>query len=487
MSAPEASPTQYHEKLTIADEVQTIERLPIEDDEFSEDEIRKVRHKVDRRLISVCALLVMISLLDRSNLSNANIAGMSKDLELTVGTRYSIIVLSFFAPYIVAEIPCAYLVRKAGLRWSLPTITLAWGVVMLGFGFVHNWTVLIGLRIILGILEAGLFPALAYLLSLWYTRYEVHQRYAIYYMIGLGGSSLGGVLAYAFMQMKGVGGLAAWRWIFIMEALLTIVVAGIAFVLLVDYPQNAHKAWNFLTQREATMMLRRVERDRGDTEEDQEFELSRFLRPALDLRVWGYGMIWCFSTMPAYAVAYFLPQILNRELGFSTGVAQLLSTPPYIFAGLQMWFEGWLCDKIHRRFPVLLWNPVQTIVGLCLLSWTHTPGVQYFGAFLVTAGCNSNIPAVMAWQANNIRGHWTRMFCSAVLVSAGGLGGIIGALVFRSQDAPKYLPGMIACIVASGIVFTLTCSMVVYFIHANRQVTQGKRVIARLPNFKYTL
>lgn len=75
MSAPEASPTQYHEKLTIADEVQTIERLPIEDEEFSEDEIRKVRHKVDRRLISVCALLVMISLLDRSNLSNANIAG----------------------------------------------------------------------------------------------------------------------------------------------------------------------------------------------------------------------------------------------------------------------------------------------------------------------------------------------------------------------------------------------------------------------------
>lgn len=178
---------------------------------------------------------------------------------------------------------------------------------------MHNWTVLIGLRIILGILEAGLFPALAYLLSLWYTRCkisippmfrsllthwspldEVHQRYAIYYMIGLGGSSLGGVLAYAFMQMKGVGGLAAWRWIFIMEALLTIVVAGIAFVLLVDYPQNAHKAWNFLTQREATMMLRRVERDRGDTEEDQEFELSRFLRPALDLRVWGYGMIWWY-------------------------------------------------------------------------------------------------------------------------------------------------------------------------------------------------
>lgn len=151
--------------------------------------------------------------------------------------------------------------------------------------------------------------------------------------------------------------------------------------------------------------------------------------------------------MPAYAVAYFLPLILNHELGFSVGIAQVLSTPPYIFAGLQMWAEGWICDKIQRRFPVLLWNPIQTIIGLCLLTWTGVPGVQYFGTFLVTAGCNSNIPAVMAWQANNIRGHWTRLFCSAMLISTGGLGGIIGALVFRSQDAPKYVPGMIACLV----------------------------------------
>lgn len=154
-----------------------------------------------------------------------------------------------------------------------------------------------------------------------------------------------------------------------------------------------------------------------------------------------------FSTITAYAVAYFLPQILHGQLGYSVGVSQLLTTPPYVFAGILMCAEGWVCDKIKARSPALFYNAAQTVVGLCLLSWTTVPGVQYFGVFLVTAGCNANIPAVMSWQANNIRGHWTRTFCSAVLVAMGGLGGIIGALVFRSQDAPKYRPGIYAAIV----------------------------------------
>lgn len=111
-----------------------------------------------------------------------------------------------------------------------------------------------------------------------------------------------------------------------------------------------------------------------------------------------------------------------------------------------MCVEGWVCDKIHARSPALFYNAAQTITGLCLLAWTHNSGVQYFGVFLVTSGCNANIPAVMSWQANNIRGHWVRTFCSALLVAMGGLGGIIGALVFRAEDAPKYLPGIYASI-----------------------------------------
>ena len=278
------------------------------------------------------------------------------------------------------------------------------------------------------------------------------------------GSALGGVLAFAFMQMNGLGGLGAWRWIFIMEGIITAIVGAAGFLFLVDYPQNATKAWFFLNAREQEIVLRRIKDDRNDTETDKTFKWAKFLRPALDLTIWGYGFLYTcaplsptstipkltmtsFSTITAYSVAYFLPQILTHELGFSVGVSQLLTTPPYAFAGVMMVIQGWIADRYQIRSPFLLYNALQTIIGLCILGFTSIPGVQYFGVFLITSGCNSNIPAVMSWQANNITGHWTRTFCSAVLVAMGGLGGIIGALVFRSQDAPKYLPGIYASIV----------------------------------------
>ena len=111
-----------------------------------------------------------------------------------------------------------------------------------------------------------------------------------------------------------------------------------------------------------------------------------------------------------------------------------------------MYAQGWLGDKYHIRSPFLIFNSLAVIVGLSLMAWTTVPGVQYFGVFLVASGSNANVPADLAYQANNIRGQWKRAFCSASLISFGGTGGIVGALVFRSQDAPQYLPGIYASI-----------------------------------------
>ena len=134
--------------------------------------------------------------------------------------------------------------------------------------------------------------------------------------------------------------------------------------------------------------------------------------------------------------------ILNSKIGFAAGVSQILTTPPYIFAAIQMYFQASLSDKYRLRSPVILINVLESVLGLCLLAWVEIPGVQLFAVFLVTAGCNATIPCVLSWQANNIRGHWTRTFCSATLTGMGAVGGILGALTFRSQDFPNYYPGI---------------------------------------------
>ena len=86
--------------------------------------------------------------------------------------------------------------RKMGPRVFLPLITFLWGGIMIAFGFVKKWEEMAGLRIILGVLEAGFFPGCAYLMSTWYTRYELQKRYSIFYLIGSGASAFAGILAY---------------------------------------------------------------------------------------------------------------------------------------------------------------------------------------------------------------------------------------------------------------------------------------------------
>lgn len=159
--------------------------------------------------------------------------------------------------------------------------------------------------------------------------------------------------------------------------------------------------------------------------------MGKFFRAGTDIKIWGYAMIFFNTTTVSYALAYFLPIILNQKMKFSVGAAQCLVAPPYAFAGGVMYFTGWLGDKYHLRGPIILINMLLVLIGLPIMGFHPNVRVQYFGVFLVTAGANSNVPATMAYQANNIRGQWKRAFCSATLVGFGGIGGIAGSLVFR--------------------------------------------------------
>lgn len=150
-------------------------------------------------------------------------------------------------------------------------------------------------------------------------------------------------------------------------------------------------------------------------------------------------------TTIAYAFAFTLPIILRTNLGFSMAMSQCLGAPPYAFSGIIMYLAAWYSDRQKTRGPVLCFLCLVSLIGLPIMAFVKNPWVQYFGVFVTVAGTNSAIPAVMAYQANNIRGQWRRAFCSASLTGIGGIGGIAGALIFRTQDGPTYVPGFATC------------------------------------------
>ncbi|OGE47299.1 hypothetical protein PENARI_c051G11455 [Penicillium arizonense] len=373
------------------------------DEEYSFQEQRKIIHRVDRRLIIICGAAYCISLMDRTNVSVAAITGMMEDLELYIGFRYSIVLLVLFIPYISLQPLASAVIRYIGPRIFISVTVMTWGACLIGFAYSPNWQTLSGLRAVLGALEAGFFPGTVYLLSCWYSRYEVHRRYSWFYLIGCGASAFSGILAFGFSQMKPLQGLNGWQWIFVMEGVLTFIIGIFCIVFVVDFPDKAHKEWAFLNERDSLNTV-------------------------------------------TYAIAYFLPIILRDNMGFSVIASQCLTAPPYAFAGILMVVTSWIGDKYHMRAPILIFNSLVTLVGLPIMGFANTPAVRLFGVFLTTGGAQANIPACMAYQANNIRGQWTRAFASATLVGFGGIGAIAGSLIFRSQDAPAYIPGIWAAI-----------------------------------------
>lgn len=97
-----------------------------------------------------------LSLLDRTNISAAYIAGLAQDLDLAVGARYNIALLIFFIGYALFELPSNYVIRRIGARWWLSFLIVSWGFMVFAMGFIHDWRILTVLRAFLGVFEAGL-------------------------------------------------------------------------------------------------------------------------------------------------------------------------------------------------------------------------------------------------------------------------------------------------------------------------------------------
>lgn len=214
------------EKIEPADDAASSQadlELQIEtvDVEPEEKEVRKLIRKIDVRLIPALAFLYAIALIDRGNLPNARLAGMDQDLGISIGDRYSILTMMFFVPYILFEFPSNLAMRKIGPAIWLGTIGILWGVVTIGMGFTHTWGTLLICRIIFGAFEAGLFPGAIYLLGSWYQRWEIQKRFTGFYVVGSVSNGFGGLLAYGIQHMEGLAGLGAWRWIFIIEGILS--------------------------------------------------------------------------------------------------------------------------------------------------------------------------------------------------------------------------------------------------------------------------
>lgn len=177
-------------------------------------------------------------------------------------------------------------------------------------GLVRGAGSLIATRVLLGVCESGFFPAASYLLGDWYCRFELQWRLAIFYSAASLAGAFSGLLAFALSKMDGLGGQEGWRWIFIIEGIVTVLVGTIVPFALPDSPATA----SWLTEDEKTVIRHRLERDSGTSQgivSTGEKYQWRFIKSAVtDWKIWFTVFIFWGNTYVSMMLPFQVSKIL---------------------------------------------------------------------------------------------------------------------------------------------------------------------------------
>ncbi|KAI2635928.1 major facilitator superfamily domain-containing protein [Xylaria nigripes] len=395
---------------------------------------QKLLWKLDLVLIPWLCLLYLLAFLDRTNIGNAKVAGLLKDLDLTTG-QYNTSLLIFFVSYSVFEPLTNILLKKMKPSIFIPMTMFFWGASMTGMGFCYNNSGLLAARWFLGLAEAGLFPGINYYLSCWYKRSEFGTRAAIFFSAAALAGSFGGLLAAAIEQLNGKGGLHGWRWIFILEGLLTVIVALASFWMVHDFPAEAR----FLSKEDRARVIYRLQMDKQSSTEE-EWNTSYLYAGLKDWKMWLGMVIYMGCDMPLYAFSLFLPTII-QESGWNTSVIKtnLLSVPPYAAAAVLTVSIGFIADRTRQRGLCNIVVSVVGIVGFILLIASNNPAVKYAGTFLGALGIYPCIANTITWMANNTEGVYKRGVVLGFVIGWGNLNGIVSSSIFF--DSPRFFQG----------------------------------------------
>ncbi|KAI9800755.1 MAG: hypothetical protein M1833_003172 [Piccolia ochrophora] len=391
--------------------------------------------KLDLTLLPALTLLYLLSFLDRSNVANARLEGLVTDLNIT-GNQYLTCLTVYFIGYVLFEIPCNIILKRTSPKLWLPTLTIAWGIVATLMGVTQNLAGFLIARFFLGVTESGLFPGVVFYLSMWYKRSEQHYRVALFFSAASLAGAFGGVLAWGIAHMRGVGGLNGWRWIFILEGLLTIIVAASAYFFVVNYPATA----GFLSDDEREFIYNRLKSD-NDATRNEAFTWGNVSRALKDPKVWLYGAGFHTMSLPLYTLSLFLPTII-KELGYTAAQAQLLTVPPYAVAFVLTIVVAIYSERTKMRAPFIMGGSSLAIIGyIILLATSGKPGLSYFGTILAAAGIYPATALVLAWPANNVSGQTKRATANAMQISIGNMGAVLGTQLYRTESAPRFFVG----------------------------------------------
>ncbi|KDQ13230.1 hypothetical protein BOTBODRAFT_33836 [Botryobasidium botryosum FD-172 SS1] len=399
---------------------------------FNEDEVyRRALRKVDLVVVPFVTMFYFLSFIDRSNIGNARVAGLQKDLKMT-DHQYSIALTLTYVPYIAWELPSNLLLKKVSPRILLPLYVCLWGIVSTLQGLVTTYPGLLACRFFLGLTEGGLLPGIMLYLSSFFPRHKLQVRVAVLFCATSLGGAFSGLLAAAIIHMDGIQGKRGWAWIFILEGIFTVAFGLVSFFFIPSSPLTA----KFLTQEERVALDNALKADGSGDEEHEAFTWSEVASAFMAPQAIFCGILLFFCGTTLYGLAYFAPSIVNT-LGYSPTRTQLMTVPPYACSFVVNLGTAFLSDKYRQRGLTTIGISMIALIGYAMYLGSTNKGVIYAALFFQVTGAYGAAPTISAWMANNVMPHYKRATAVAIgFIMSNSYAGILSTWIFTKP--PRY-------------------------------------------------
>ncbi|KAG6916240.1 hypothetical protein DXG01_007737 [Tephrocybe rancida] len=402
--------------------------------------------KLDIRLMPVLTMVFLLAYLDRTNIGNARIAGLQKDLKLSnvqhgvdchtgviPTSPPSFLSISFSEYGDVIDIGpknIESLYQAAGADRVLPTMLTLWGVA--------------------STLQATLFSAAT-----------------------LSGA-FGGLLAFAIVKMDGIGGKPGWAWLFFLEGIFSTLFGLVSFFLL---PRSIETA-SFLSPSEKERLLARMRHEGALNDEADDFSWKEIGRALARPQVLLITALAFFVGVILASLFYFTPSILVA-LGYTAAKAQLMSVPPFAVGFVVTIASTILLDKRGFRGVSIIVASLFCAIGFILYLRSTNPHVQYGSLFFSISGISFLGPSTGAWISNNVAPQTRRATAIASGFIATNIGGMIALWLFSAwSEPPRYTSGTIVLLVFSFMMVVTAFFNILYLQDQNRKkgLVRGKGV-----------
>ncbi|WWC92340.1 uncharacterized protein L201_007295 [Kwoniella dendrophila CBS 6074] len=406
--------------------------------------------KIDKRIIPCIWILYTLSYLDRANIGNAKTGGLEKDFNLS-STQYSICLLVFFISYVIFEVPSNLLIGRLRPSIYLSALCVIWGGVAALMGATNNYRELAGVRFSLGVLEAGFAPGVAFYLSSWYTRYELTKRYSLYYTATAVSGAFSGLLAGVITQhLNGARGLEGWRWLFIIEGVVTSFVGLFTWYFMPDWPSTT----KFLSGEERVLAAQRLAYDGLASTAGAQGHLGHWdalKRTLTNWRTWMFVFLYMLCT-GAQTIQYFVPTLI-ASLGWTGYIGQYHTIPLYACAFVFILGFCFAADYTRRK-PELICLAASLGTVFFIITVANTKHMVQYVFLILAFGCVYALPPmVLTWVPNVVSSPAEVRAATLGLVNAlGNSASIYGVFLWPKTDAPRYIPGFSATTVFLGLI-----------------------------------